>query len=140
MWELKGTADPAREQRAVRLIGLAFFALALFIAFQAAVTLALGIRPDSSPLGITWLTGTVIVMFGLAWGKARTGRELANPVLSAEAKVTVVDGSLAAGILAGLVLNAVFGWWWADVAAGIILVAYGIREGTVHLRSSPPSP
>jgi len=140
VWELKGTADPAREQRAVRLIGLAFFALALFIAFQAAVTLALGIRPDSSPLGITWLTGTVIVMFGLAWGKARTGRELANPVLSAEAKVTVVDGSLAAGILAGLVLNAVFEWWWADVAAGIILVAYGIREGTVHLRSSPPSP
>ncbi|MFN7149294.1 MAG: cation transporter [Microthrixaceae bacterium] len=139
--ELKGTADPVREQRAVRLIGLAFFGLALYIALQAAATAALGIRPDSSPLGIAWLAATVVVMFALAWGKARTGKELANPVLSAEAKVTVVDGSLAAGILAGLLLNALFGWWWADVAAGAILVAYGIREGIHHLRvGSPPGP
>jgi divalent metal cation (Fe/Co/Zn/Cd) transporter len=48
----------------------------------------------------------------------------------------VVDGALAAGILAGLVLNAVAGWWWADVAAGAILVVYGIREGRDHLWAS----
>lgn len=96
--------------------------------------MALDIRPESSPLGIAWLGATVIAMFGLAWGKARTGRELGNAVLSAEAKVTVVDGSLAAGILVGLLLNALFGWWWADIAAGTILVAYGIREGFHHLR------
>jgi divalent metal cation (Fe/Co/Zn/Cd) transporter len=55
-------------------------------------------------------------------------------VLMAEARVTLVDGTLAAGILIGLVLNAVIGWWWADIAAGGILVVYGIREGREHLR------
>ena len=137
--ELTGNADPVRERRAVRRIGFAFFGLAIYITIQSIATVALGIRPDSSPLGIAWLAATVIVMFGLAWGKARTGAELANPVLSAEAKVTVVDGSLAAGILAGLLLNAWFGWWWADIGAGVIIVAYGIREGVHHLRAADTS-
>ena len=115
--QLKGVESPQGDQRALRSIGVAFFLLALYIVVQAVVTLALGIRPDSSPLGIAWLAATCVVMFGLAAGKSRTGRLLGNPVLSAEAKVTVVDGALAAGILVGLVLNAAFGWWWADIAA-----------------------
>jgi divalent metal cation (Fe/Co/Zn/Cd) transporter len=98
------------------------------------VTISLDIRPDSSPLGIVWLSATCVVMFGLAAAKTRTGTELGNPVLLAEAKVTVIDGTLAAGILLGLVLNAAAGWWWADVAAGGILVVYGIRQGIEHLR------
>jgi divalent metal cation (Fe/Co/Zn/Cd) transporter len=131
--QLTGTATPERERRALRLIGVAFFLLALYIAAQAGVTIALGVRPDSSALGIAWLAATCVVMFALAAGKARTGDELAHPVLRAEARVTVVDGALAAAILVGLLLNAVAGWWWADVAAGAILVAYGIREGLDHL-------
>ena len=134
VWQLTGTSDAHDERRAVRLIGIAFFLLAAAIAVQAVVTLALGVHPDSSTLGIAWLAATCVVMFGLATAKARTGAALANPVLQAEAKVTVVDGALAAGILAGLVLNARAGWWWADVAAGVILIAYGAREGWHHLR------
>jgi divalent metal cation (Fe/Co/Zn/Cd) transporter len=134
--QLKGVQSPHGDQRALRSIGIAFFLLALYIVVQAVVTVALGIRPDSSPLGIVWLAATCVVMFGLAAGKSRTGRLLGNPVLSAEAKVTVVDGALAAGILVGLVLNAVFGWWWADIAAGAILVVYGLREGREHLRQA----
>jgi divalent metal cation (Fe/Co/Zn/Cd) transporter len=134
--QLKGTADPIAEAKAVRRIGLAFFLLAVCITVQAMITVALGVRPDSSPLGIAWLTGTAVVMFGLAWGKARTGSELGNPVLSAEARVTLVDGALAVGILIGLVLNAVAGWWWADIAAGAILVVYGVQEGREHLHAS----
>ena len=82
-----------------------------------------------------WLVASAVV-FGLAAGKSHTGRALGNPVLSAEAKVTVVDGALAAGILAGLVLNAAVGWWWADIAAGAILVVYGLREGLAHVRQA----
>jgi divalent metal cation (Fe/Co/Zn/Cd) transporter len=136
VWQLRGTGEAHGERRAVRLIGLAFFGLAIYIAAQIAATLALGIRPDSSPLGIAWLAATCLVMLGLAAGKARTGAELGNPVLSAEAKVTLIDASLAAGILAGLLLNALAGWWWADIAAGIIVIAYGVREGIVHLREA----
>ncbi len=134
VWQLKGTAELHRERRAVRMIGIAFFLLAVYIAVQAIVTLALGIRPDSSPLGIAWLTVTCVAMYSLAAAKARTGARLGNPVLRAEAKVTMIDGTLAAAILVGLVLNATLGWWWADVIGGGVLVVYGIREGVEHLR------
>ncbi len=136
VWQLKGTVDAARERRAVRMIGFAFFVLAVYIVVQAAVSLALDIRPDSSPAGIAWLAATCVVMFALAAGKARTGASLGNPVLQAEAKVTVVDGTLAAAILVGLLLNALLGWWWADIAAGAILVVYGVREGIHSLHAA----
>lgn len=133
VWQLKGTADPARESRAVRLIGLAFVGLAVYITVQAAVTLLLGVRPDSSPLGVAWLAATVIAMLGLAAGKGEVGRRLDNPVLLTESKVTLVDAALAAATLTGLVLNAWLGWWWADLVAGAVIVVYGIREGAAAL-------
>lgn len=68
-------------------------------------------------------------MFLLAWGKLVTGRQLGNAVLLTEARVTVIDGILAASVLVGLVLNALVGWWWADPLAGLVIVYYGIREG-----------
>jgi divalent metal cation (Fe/Co/Zn/Cd) transporter len=132
--QLQRVASPPADQRALRRIGLAFVLLASYIVVQGAATLALGIRPDPSPLGIAWLAATCVVMLALAAGKSRTGRLLDNPVLAAEAKVTVVDAGLAACILVGLVLNATLGWWWADIAAGAILVAYGLREAREHLR------
>lgn len=135
IWQLRGDVDPARERHSERLIGLAFFALALYLIGQTVVTLALDVRPDSSPLGIAWLAATCVVMFSLAIAKARTGRELGNRVLQAEAKVTVVDGTLAAAVLLGLVLNTALGWWWADIAAGVVVIAYGLREGRAAWRA-----
>jgi divalent metal cation (Fe/Co/Zn/Cd) transporter len=67
-------------------------------------------------------------MFALAAGKARTGTALNNPVLRAEGRVTLIDGLLAAAVLAGLALNAGLGWWWADPLAGYVLVCYAARE------------
>ncbi len=64
----------------------------------------------------------------LAAGKAHTGAALDNPVLSAEGRVTFVDGVLAVAVLAGLALNAGLGWWWADPLAGYVLVFYAVRE------------
>jgi divalent metal cation (Fe/Co/Zn/Cd) transporter len=129
IWHLRGEVDPERERRAEWLIGMAFFALAIYLIGQTVATLALDVHPDSSPLGIAWLAATCVVMFTLAAGKARTGGELGNRVLQTEAKVTVVDGSLAAAVLVGLVLNTALGWWWADIAAGVVVIGYGLREG-----------
>jgi len=134
VWQLRGDVDPARERRAERLIGMAFFALAIYLIGQTVVTLALDVHPDSSPLGIAWLAATCVVMFTLAAGKARTGRELGNRVLQTEAKVTIVDGTLAAAVLVGLVLNTALGWWWADIAAGFVVIGYGLREGSRAIR------
>jgi divalent metal cation (Fe/Co/Zn/Cd) transporter len=135
IWQLRGDADVAREQRAETLIGVAFLALAVYLVGQIAVTLALDVRPESSPLGIAWLAATAVVMFSLAVAKLRTGRALRNRVLQSEAKVTIVDGALATAVLVGLVLNSAFGWWWADLAAGVVVIAYGLREGWAALRS-----
>jgi divalent metal cation (Fe/Co/Zn/Cd) transporter len=127
LWELSGTGE-ARQRRALRLIGVGFAALALYLLVQSTVVLATGFHPHSSLLGIGWTAVTAAVMFALAFGKARTGAALGNPVLAAEGRVTLIDGLLAAAVLLGLVLNTALGWWWADPAAGYVLVYYALRE------------
>ncbi len=128
IWQIKGV-DRNRERPALRLIGGAFFLLALYVLVQAAYTLSSGIHPAPSVIGIVWLIATVAAMLLLAWGKLVVGRQLLNPVISAEARVTLIDGYLAATVLAGLILNAAFGWWWADPLASLVLIYYGVREG-----------
>jgi len=75
-----------------------------------------------------WTAITAAAMFVLAAGKKRTGRRLANRVLIAEGRVTVIDGVLALAVLVGLTLNAALGWWWADPAAGLVIVYYALKE------------
>ena len=128
VWQLTGV-DAHREQRALRLIGAAFFALAVYVLLQSSYVLAVQRRPSPSPGGMAWLALTVIVMLALAYGKHITGNKLANPVLSTEARVTLIDAVLAFAVLVGLALNAEVGWWWADPIAGLIIVYYGFREG-----------
>jgi divalent metal cation (Fe/Co/Zn/Cd) transporter len=127
IWELSGTGEE-RQRRGLRLIGYAFAALAIYLSVQSTVVLAAGYRPGHSALGIIWTAVTAAVMFALAAGKTRTGRALDNPVLRTEGRVTMIDGILAAAVLLGLALNAALGWWWADPAAGYVLVYYGARE------------
>ncbi len=127
IWELSSIGG-VRQRRALQLIGVAFAALAVYLTVQSTVMLATGYHPRHSPIGIGWTAITAAVMFGLAFGKSRTGAALDNPVLSAEARVTVIDAVLALAVLAGLILNALLGWWWADPAAGYVLVYYAIRE------------
>jgi divalent metal cation (Fe/Co/Zn/Cd) transporter len=127
IWELSGTGE-ARRHRALRLIGAGFAALAVYLLAQSTTVLVAGFHPRHSPLGIAWTAVTAAVMFTLAYGKARTGAALANPVLQTEGRVTFIDAVLAAAVLLGLVLSAAAGWWWADPAAGYVLVYYAARE------------
>ena len=127
IWELSGTGQ-VRQRRALRLIGYAFAVLAVYLLAQSTVVLAAGYHPRHSAVGIGWTAATAAVMFALAFGKARTGAALGNPVLQTEGRVTLVDGILATAVLAGLALNAALSWWWADPAAGYVLVFYAARE------------
>ena len=127
LWELSGTGAE-RQRRGLRLIGYAFAALAAYLLIQSTLVLATGYRPRHSVLGIAWTAMTAVAMFALAAGKARTGRALGNPGLRTEGRVTMIDGILATAVLLGLILNAALGWWWADPAAGYVLVFYGVRE------------
>jgi len=133
IWELSGTGE-ARRRRALRLIGIAFALLALYLLVQSTLVLVAGFHPGRSLVGIAWTAVTAVAMFILAAGKARTGRALDNPVLSVEGRVTLIDGLLATAVLLGLLLNAVAGWWWADPLAAYVLVVYGGREAWVIAR------
>jgi divalent metal cation (Fe/Co/Zn/Cd) transporter len=134
IWELSGTGAE-RQRRGLRLIGYAFAALAVYLLIHSTFVLATGYHPRHSLLGIAWTAATAAAMFALAAGKARTGRELGNPVLRTEGRVTTIDGILAVAVLLGLSLNAAAGWWWADPAAGYVLVYYAAREVREIFRS-----
>ena len=102
--------------------------MAVYLLAQSTVVLAAGYHSRHSVIGIIWTAVTAAVMFALAVGKARTGRALGNPVLRTEGRVAMIDRILATAVLLGLVLNATLGWWWADPAAGYVLVFYAARE------------
>jgi divalent metal cation (Fe/Co/Zn/Cd) transporter len=132
VWQLRGGARD-RERIALRIIGMAFILLAVYITAQSLYTLASSSHPRQSWTGIVWITLTAVVMFGLAAGKAKTGKQLGNRVLQTEAGVTLIDGYLALAVLAGLILNAAAGLWWADPLAGFVIVGYGMQEGRAAL-------
>ena len=132
LWELADVAQ-TRQRRAMRIIGSAFVALALYLGTQSTIVLVAGFRPHHSSIGIAWTALTAVAMFVLASGKAKVGATLNNPVLKAEGRVTMIDGILASAVLVGLVLNTFVGWWWADPVTGYVILYYALREAHTSL-------
>ncbi len=87
LWQLSGGGQE-RQQRALRMIAIAFVALAVYLTIQSTVVLVVGYHPQPSLPGMLWTAATAVAMFALAAGKTRTGRRLANPVLVTEGRVT----------------------------------------------------
>ena len=129
LWHMAGTeVEQARDRRARRLVGMAFAMLAVYLLVASARAIWVGDEADPSPLGILYLAATAIVMFTLAAWKRRVGTELESEPFLAEAHMTFLDGWLATGVLAALVVNAVFGWWWADAVAAAAVGVVAARE------------
>jgi len=127
VWQLRDVADQ-REHAALRLIAIAFGGLVVYILGQLMVTLLTRTHPQPSGGGTVWLALTLVAMLLLANGKRVTGQQMGNTVLQTEARVTQIDAYLAGAVLLGLLLNALFGWWWADPLAGLVIVYYGVKE------------
>lgn len=130
LWQLRGdTASLTRITLALRLVAGAFLVLGLFLIVTAAVRLLAGVAVDESPFGVGYLAATVVVMLLLARAKGALGAELGNHPLAAEARMTLLDGLLAALIMLALVLNLVLGWWWADAMAAMAVGVLAVLEG-----------
>ena len=127
VWELRG-ADRRGERRAVRAIGVAYLVVGVYVFIDAANALRVGDRPGASPLGMLLLAATVVVMFSLGVAKQRVGRRLDSQTVIADGRFSLVDGSLAGAVLIGLVLMALFGWWWADALLAIAISVLALRE------------
>lgn len=128
VWHLRGI-HKNEEKLALRLIAGAFFAASVYILSQSVYMLYSGSHVGTSFVGMVWLSFTIIVMFVLSIIKGRIGNKINNRVLIAEAKVTRIDAYLASATLLGVALNWMFGLWWADPLAGLVIVYYGFKEG-----------
>lgn len=134
VWRLRTERDGKRtaeeaERLAVRLVAVAFFALAAYVGAQAGYDLITEARPHGSIPGIVLATVSLVVMPVLAYKKNRTARALDSRALQADSIQTTLCTYLSALLLVGLVANAWFGWWWADPVAGVAIAGFAAREG-----------
>jgi len=133
--------DPERwEKVTVRAIGLAFFALAAYVTVDAVTSLISQEGPAHSPLGLGITGLSLIIMPLLAWLELRTGRELDSRSVLADAKQLILCIYLSGAVFVGLVLNSLFGWWWADSVAALVVAVLAIREGIESWRGDVESP
>lgn len=123
------------EQRALRIIGMTFLALAALVGIESARSLVAGEQPDVSRIGIVLTIVSLIVMPVLARTKRRVGRELDSRSVEADSQQTQACVYLSAAVLVGLAANAAFGWWWADPLATLGVVAFLVSEGCEALRA-----
>jgi divalent metal cation (Fe/Co/Zn/Cd) transporter len=134
IWRLRAETTGGRtaeevEQRAVKLVALAFFALTLYVGIRSLVALLTQSEPEESVPGIILSVVSLIVMPLLAVGKKRVSKQLDSRALEADATQTLVCVWLSVFLLVGLGANALFGWWWADPLAGVGIAVYAAKEG-----------
>ena len=137
-WRLRSDLDLHRRERAerwtARIIGWSFLALALYVALDSASALAHRDAPARSLTGLVLLALSAVVMPWLARAKRRVARALACGALEADAMQTSLCAYLSIIALAGVALNAVAGWWWADPVAALAMVPIIAREGVEGIR------
>lgn len=122
--------DPHRWERGtLRVIAVAFFALAVSVIASSAATLLLRIEPSHSTLGLVITALSVAIMPLLSYAERRAGRELGSATAVADSNQTLICTYLSAAVLAGLAANTAFGWWWADAVAGLVIAVFALREG-----------
>jgi len=117
------------ERRAERLVGVAFLILAGYVGVESVRTLLAAEAPEPSSIGIILTAVSIGVMLWLARAKRETGEALGSRALIADSRQTRACWYLSAVTLAGLALNALLGWWWADPVAALAIGVLLVREG-----------
>lgn len=137
VWRLR-LDEPERRKRAERIalkiIGISFLLLAAYVCFHAAKSLIKHEPPESSYTGIAIAALSLMVMPLLARAKRRVAAELNSRAMKADSRQTDLCAYLSAILLVGLVLNALFGWWWADPVAALVMLPMIMKEGIEALR------
>jgi divalent metal cation (Fe/Co/Zn/Cd) transporter len=138
LWRLRHDRDSARRERAeratLRLVGWCFVALAAYILYDSGSTLLRHETPDRSIPGIIIAAISLVVMPLLASAKRRVAGDLGSAAMKADSRQTDFCTYLSAILLCGLLSNALFGWWWADPVAALVMVPIIAKEGIQSLR------
>jgi divalent metal cation (Fe/Co/Zn/Cd) transporter len=117
------------ERRAQQLIAASYFLLAAYVGIESLRTLLGGAHPEASWVGIGLAAFTTPTMPLLARAKQRVGRRLNSAATVSEGGQNMICAYLSLALLVGLGANALFGWWWADPAAALVIAAVAVREG-----------
>ena len=138
LWRLHADVDEARRERveaiSLRIVGICFITLALYVIHDSIESLLRRQTPDESLIGIVLAAVSLIVMPLLVRAKRKVARGINSGALMADSKQTELCTYLSAILLGGLLLNALLGWWWADPVAALIMVPIIAKEGIEALR------
>ncbi|MEV0236286.1 cation transporter [Nonomuraea sp. NPDC050786] len=128
-WQFSAADHERREKTALRVIAFSFFALAAYVTFDSVRALfGVGEAEHSTP-GLILAALSLAVMPFLSYAQRRAGRELGSASAVADSKQTLLCTYLSAVLLAGLALNSLFGWSWADPIAALVIAAVAVKEG-----------
>ncbi len=138
LWRLHADVDETRRERvesiSLRIVGVCFVILAVYVSYDSIKSLIRREAPDESVVGIILAAVSLIIMPLLVREKRKVARGIKSIALMADSKQTELCTYLSAILLGGLLLNALFGWWWADPVAAIIMVPIITKEGIEALR------
>ena len=121
--------ESAAEKRALYVVAVTFFVLAIYITWEAVRSIISREEPLTSPVGIILAVLSLLVMTALASVKQRTGREMGSRALVADSKETWVCSYLSLTLLLGVGAYAVFGWWWADPVGALAMLPVILWQG-----------
>jgi divalent metal cation (Fe/Co/Zn/Cd) transporter len=139
LWRMSVDADVLKRERnemlSLRLLGVCFLALAVYVGYESVSDLVNGKAPEQSVPGIILAGVSLVVMPLLSRAKKRVGNELGSAAMHADAKQTDFCVYLSAILLTGLLLNLTLGWWWADPLAALVMVPIIAKEGIHGIRA-----
>lgn len=138
LWRLAVDSDvelrERNEKRALRIVGMCFLVLAVYVVFESSTDLWRRRAPERSWPGMVLACASLIAMPLLSRAKRKIARQLESAAMRADARQTEFCAWLSGILLAGLLLNAAFGMWWADPAAALLMVPLIAREGVEACR------
>lgn len=138
LWRLHSDVDEERRERveaiSLRIVGVCFVVLALYVSYDSIKSLIRRETSEESLVGIVLAAISLIIMPLLVRAKRSVARGINSGALMADSKQTELCTYLSAILLGGLLLNALFGWWWADPVAALIMLPIIGKEGIEALR------
>ena len=138
LWRLHLDVDEAQRERveaiSLRIVGVCFVVLAIYVTYDSVKSLIRRETPEESIVGIVLAAVSLVIMPLLVRAKRKVARAINSGALMADSKQTELCTYLSAILLGGLLLNALFGWWWADPMAALIMVPIIVKEGIEALR------
>jgi divalent metal cation (Fe/Co/Zn/Cd) transporter len=117
------------EERAQKLVAVQFFLIAPYVAFEAIRHLVTAHEVEVSVVGMVLTATSLVGMPLLGIVKQRLANTLGSTATHGEGAQNLLCAYLAGAVFVGLAGNALFGWWWLDPIAALLVAGIAVKEG-----------